>query len=58
MVMMSVMVMVMVMVIAMVIAMVRAMVMVMAMVMGNSDGPPYFIRDFYAVKAPFQSICK
>ena len=48
------MVMAIVMVIAMVIAM--AMAMAMAMLMGNSDGPPYFVRNFYAVEAPFQSI--
>ena len=32
--------------------------MVMTMVIGNSDGPPYSVRSFYAVEAPFQSICK
>ena len=42
----------------MVMAMLMAMVMAMAMaiLMGNSDGPPYFARNFYAVEAPFQSI--
>ena len=42
----------------MVMVMMMVMVMVMAMVMGNSDGPPYSVRNFYAVEAPFQSICK
>ena len=48
------MVMAIVMVIAMLMAM--AMAMAMAMLMGNSDGPPYFVRKFYAVEAPFQSM--
>ena len=48
------------MVMAMVIAMMMVMVivMIMMMLMGNSDGPPYSIRNFYAVEVPFQSIHK
>ena len=46
----------MVMAMVMVIAMLMAMAMAMAMLMGNSDGPPYFVRKFYAVEAPFQSM--
>ena len=42
------------MVMAMMMAM--AMAMAMAMLIGNSDGPPYSVRHFYAVEAPFQSI--
>ena len=46
------------MVMAMVMAMLIVMLMVMAMLIDNSDGPPYSVRNFYAVEAPFQSICQ
>ena len=41
------------MVMVMAMVMVMVMVLVMAMVMGNSDGPPYFVRNFYAVESQF-----
>ena len=49
---------IMVMVMVIMMAMAMAMVIMMVMVIGNSDGPSYSIRNFYAVKALFQSICQ